>query len=735
MEIKNRVAALLMLMGMFSNPLLANDSFAKSSLWQDVKPLVQSDKSSLAKTHPSFSKYQQARFLTLNHQQMAGRLALTATKSATPTVIDLPLPDGRIIKVSILSDSILPTSLSARYPQIKTYRIVPDDFLISGKLDMTENGFHAMLQTRAGETIFLDTASKNKKQYISYQKSKQRKSSESSLSCSASLKNESFAKRLQLPSLRKQARTPDSLVTYRIAIAATGEYTAKHGGTVAGALSAIVTTLNRVNQVFEQDLGIHLVLVENNDELIYTDASSDPYFAEEEELLDQNQSNIDLVIGSKNYDIGHLFTTSGGGLANISSTCDDAKKARGYSGMNHSSSDSFDLDFVAHEIGHQFGATHTFNGEQGLCSGGTRTDRTAFEPGSGSTIMSYAGYCGQDNLQTNTDAMFHIGSIQQIRSFVTSGQGSQCGVSTQIDNHPPKVNAGKDYVIPAQTPFELEGNASDSDGDSLVYSWEQVDAGERSAENHDKGDNALFRVHMPSSSNKRTFPVLLNILNHTTTRGESLPIQQREMAFKLVVQDSYNVAQSDSVKVQVQRTGSRFALNMPRSQYTLGATHEIYWNVANTNQAPINCDSVDVLLSVNSGYTFTRLLSENVPNTGKASITIPVDLGATSRARFKIRCSDNIFFAISYRNFSLNGADHSKRIMLADEDLPELNLLDKNLNKNITAFAGSSAIATKETAGGGAFNSFFLLLLLVTFVMKKELFLLQRFDMRVYLNK
>ena len=227
------------------------------------------------------------------------------------------------------------------------------------------------------------------------------------------------------------ASSPESLLNYRIAIAATGEYTAKHGGTVEGALAAITTSLNRVNLVMERDLGIHLSLVENNHLLISTDPESDPFTKTDlVELVAENQAFIDTVIGTDNYDLGHLFTTKGGGLAAIASACNSYRKAQGVSGISNPVSDSFDLDFVAHEIGHQLGATHTFNSSQGLCSGNTRTARTAFEPGSGSSIMSYAGYCGLDNLQSNTDAMYHIGSIQQINDYTSSGQGNACGERT-----------------------------------------------------------------------------------------------------------------------------------------------------------------------------------------------------------------------------------------------------------------------------------------------------------------
>ena len=259
-------------------------------------------------------------------------------------------------------------------------------------------------------------------------------------------------------------------MNYRIAVAATGEYTAKHGGTVEGAIAAITTTLNRVNMVMERDLGIHLKLVENNHLLINTDAQSDPFTKTDlVELVAENQAFIDSVIGSENYDLGHLFTTKGGGIAAIASACNSYRKAQGVSGISNPVSDSFDLDFVAHEIGHQLGATHTFNSSQGLCSGNTRTAETAFEPGSGSSIMSYAGYCGLDNLQSNTDAMFHIGSIQQINGYTSSGQGNICGVRHTVENQAPLPDAGKNAIIPSRTPFELMGNALDADGDALIY--------------------------------------------------------------------------------------------------------------------------------------------------------------------------------------------------------------------------------------------------------------------------
>ncbi|MEE9304343.1 MAG: zinc-dependent metalloprotease family protein [Thiotrichaceae bacterium] len=717
MEIKSSIVFALCVLVGFSTP-----TFADSLLWQDIKPLAAKDMRAKNKLSNSIlgSKYQQARYLSLNLEKMRARLSskklaakdLRSKQGGALDSIDLPLPDGRLISVSIAENKLLPFSLSNKYPKMRMLNVTPDDFIVSGKLDVTASGFHAMLQTREGETLFIDPVTDSGESvYASYKKSDQQQSSDTAFSCSAHSQQEVLEKSLRSTALKPIARTQKSLINYRIAIAATGEYTAKHGGTVAGAMSAIATTINRVNQVFEQDLGIHLSLVENNDQLIYVDASTDPYSGNDsKEHLYQNQNNIDTIIGSGNYDIGHLFSASGGGLAAIGSVCNSSRKSQGISGVSNPRNDSFNLDFVAHEIGHQFGATHTFNGVQGLCSGSTRSARTAFEPGSGSTIMSYAGYCGGDNLQSNTDAMFHIGSIQQIRATVAEDRNSGCGIDNNITNASPKVEAGVNHVIPAQTPFELVGEATDAEGDALIYAWQQIDAGELSPVNSDRGDNAIFRVHPLSKNNTRSFPPIQNLLNHLSQRGENLPTQQRLMQFSLVVQDSHNTTQSDAMSVLVQRTGSRFALNLPRSQYSLGGTYKILWNVAGTDKAPVNCSSVDISLSVDGGYNFSQILGEDLPNMGEAWVTIPVTSPSTSQGRFKIRCSDNIFFAVSYRNFDVNSQNHSARLTFADEDQPELSLKDADIGT-----ANDTKYAVPNQSEGGAINGLWLLMLLMLF--------------------
>jgi hypothetical protein len=690
--------------------LVLSSSAIADDLWSDL------DTKSKSLTNQT-THFNKARYLKLDQLKMQNFLqnALDANNHQ----VSLPLANNRFISVQFISENILPESLSSKFPSIKSYRVIPNKELISGRLSLSEHDFHGMLQMRNGETIFIDPLEAGRNLYVSYKKSDQKRDNKQIFSCGAKPSENNLSMDITASRAESSYKEAKSLVTYKVAIAATGEYTAKHGGTVKGALSAINTTLNRINQVFERDLGIHLKLVENNDLLIHTNADSDPYFADSQVgLVIQNQDYIDQIIGNDNYDIGHLFTAKGGGLAAIGSVCDSYDKGKGISGISNPYNDAFNLDFVAHEMGHQLGATHTFNGTQGLCGGDSRNAISAFEPGSGSTIMSYAGYCGLDNLQAHTDAMFHIGSIRQIQSYISNGQGSRCGVHQSTQNQAPKTSAGKNYIIPARTPFTLKGTGTDSDGDRLVYSWQQVDAGKASEDKNDTGDNALFRVYMPSTNSHRVFPAQKDIVDHSHTDGETLPSHERTLTFSLVTQDGFNPSQSDEMTVHIKRTGSRFALNLPHAQYTTGISYKLEWNVANTDQAPINCQNVDISLSSDGGYHFEQKLANNVANIGESWITIPADSPLTSKGRFKINCSDNIFFAISYRNFLITNQINPITEILEDGGQAELDLLDKKENVvEVTA-----ATTTKEpAAGGGSFNPYFLaLIIFLSSIIKKR---------------
>ncbi|MCB0510243.1 MAG: T9SS type A sorting domain-containing protein, partial [Bacteroidetes bacterium] len=450
-----------------------------------------------------------------------------------------------------------------------------------------------------------------------------------------------------------------TLRTYRIAVSATAEYTQFHGGTVADGLAAIVTSVNRVNGVYERDFTIRLVLVDDNDLIVYTSTSGDPFTdpTNPSLLLTQNQSSIDNTIGSSNYDVGHVVGRSGSGLASFRSVC-RSNKAQGTTGISNPIGDPFDIDYMAHEIGHQFGGSHTYNGSSGSC-GGNISANSAYEPGSGSTIMAYAGICSPQNIQNNSDDYFHVRSYDQIVSYTTNSQGDDCPVKTSTGNSIPQINiiSQDNLTIPFSTPFELEASATDADGNTLTYCWEQFDLGPSSAPNTPSGNAPLFRSFSPTTNPIRTFPQIADIVNNTQTMGEILPDYARGMNFRVTVRDNEaggGAVDYKDIDVNVSGSAGPFLVTEPNTNtsWTAGSTYSVTWDVAGTDQAPINCTAVDIYLSTDGGYTYPILLEAGLLNNGAAFVEAPFAI--TNDARVKVKCSDNIFFDISNQDFSID---------------------------------------------------------------------------------
>ena len=486
-----------------------------------------------------------------------------------------------------------------------------------------------------------------------------------------------------------------TLRTYRLALAATGEYTqAVGGGTVGGALAAMATTMNRVNGIYERNVSVRLTMVANNNLIVYTNPLNQPYSnGNGVAMLGQNQLTLDAVIGSANYDIGHVFSTGGGGVAGLRVPCIDGSKALGVTGLTNPTGDVFDVDFVSHEIGHQFGGNHTFNGLTESCGGGNRSGSTAYEPGSGSTIMAYAGICGAENLQPNSDDHFHIESLSEITAFINNGStGGSCPVATATGNTVPTVNAGTDYTIPKGTPFELTATGSDGDGHMLTYGWEEYDLGAAAPPNTDDlASRPIFRSLSPVTSRTRTFPSLTYVLNDANTppetytcaastclTGESLPTRTRDMTFQVTARDNQAAGGgvvSDAMVVSVDGGSGPFALTAPNSRparglregdeggadplgvrvtratFAGGSSQTVTWNIAGTTAAPVSAASVTILLSTDGGTSFPTTLLANTPNDASAVVVIPNS--ATTTARIKIRAVGNIFFDVSDTDFTI----------------------------------------------------------------------------------
>jgi len=549
--------------------------------------------------------------------------------------------------------------LAAKFPDIRTYvgRGI-DDPAATARFDWTPQGFHAQVLSPNGAVYVDPYEDGNVTLYVSYLKRDFAAPGKVHRCWLATRGRTGRRPHFQRPTFAADAVSGTTLRTYRLAVAATGEYTQYHGGTVAQAMSAIVTTVNRVTGIYERELAIRLQLVADNDRIVHTNGSTDPYTNDDgDAMLDQNQSNLDSVIGSANYDIGHVFSTGGGGVAGLG-VVGGARKAEGVTGSSSPVGDPFDVDFVAHEMGHQYGANHTFNGVDGSCDG-NRNASTAYEPGSGSTIMAYAGICDSDDLQPNSDPYFHFASHEEIMTFVTTGGGGSSAVESPTTNTPPTVEAGGDYTIPKNTPFRLTATGNDADGNSLTYCWEERDLGPaRVVSAADNGSSPLFRSWSPVTSPTRSFPRLADLLDNTTATGEQLPVLGRMMNFRCTVRDNRagggGVA-SDDMSVTVDAGSGPFRVTFPNTTQTLSGGQIVRWDVAGTIDAPVNAANVDILLSTDGGLAFTTALATMVPNDGAHAVVLPnID---KSSARIMVMGSSNVFFDVSDVDFAIAVVD------------------------------------------------------------------------------
>jgi len=592
-------------------------------------------------------------------------------------IVDLPLPNGQFATFKLTASSVMNSGLAEKYPSIKTftgYQI--DKREHQGHFDITPHGFHGVF-TFENNKVFIDPIKRNSSSaYHSYFRKNAQPLSLSALGKRLPPRQHfSATKNNNSPQLRKNKKQTTNLVTYRIAVATTAEYSEFHGGTKEKSLASVVTMLNRVNEVYQRDLAITLELVANNDSIIFIDAASDP-FKNTDEDIDVNTNVINNAIGVNAYDIGHVVGTGGGGLAGLGVVC-SALKAEGLTGSDSPTNDAFHIDYVAHEIGHQFGAEHTFNGVSGSCEG-NREATSAYEPGSASTIMGYAGICEDQNLQNNSDAYFHSHSIDQMTNFTESGTGNTCGIKIAKSNKAPIVNAGDNYNIPARTPFTLTGQASDTEGDSLTYSWEQYDFGTESKtqaeDNIDDGKRPLFRVFTPNNNQTRTFPQLKDILSAKQSYGEILPTTTRDLNFRLVVRDNKGNVTNDAMKVLVVGNEQGFVVTEPSAETVWQAEQQtVTWNIADTDKQPVSCASVNILLSTDSGSNFTQVLASETANDGSQIVNLPTL--TTDTARIKVACHNNIFFAINTGDININsmGTNVSTKPIFASQETLTIN--------------------------------------------------------------
>lgn len=564
--------------------------------------------------------------------------------SKRPVIVALPRPDGSVTRVECVTSPVMEGPLAIHYPELQTYRIVGvDQRGLRGRLSVTAAGVHARWREGGGWVVLEPLPGNGPVLHQVYARSDVREASGE------------WVCETVAPPLEAAGSGVSShggvLRVYRLALAATGEWTAAHGGTVKSGMAALAILVNQLDAIYEAELGIRFLLVSNNDRLVYTNAATDPYSGNNASaLLDENQTTVDRVIGDANYDVGHVLSRASGGLATLSGVCRSGLKARGQTGLGNSNDPLF-VDYVAHEIGHQFGARHTFNGVRGTC-GGNRDGSSAYEPGSGSTLMAYAGNCQGDNVQFRSDFYFHAASLDQILQSVTSGPGAACGVLVVDGNRPPWVSAGSGHTIPRGTPFWLAAEGADPDGDEVTFCWEQMDLGPAATlDASDTSQGPLFRSVRPGTNAVRVLPALGTILANQTNLAEKLPWVGRTMRFRVTARDGRGGVAGAETEVWVADGAGPFRVLSPNGGDSASNLLTVRWDVAGTAAAPVNADRVNVWLSTNNGQSFPHPLALRTPNDGMEVVPLPPI--QTTLARVKVEAVEQPFFDVSDGPFTI----------------------------------------------------------------------------------
>lgn len=574
--------------------------------------------------------------------------------------VQFPYPDGTLHTFAVKRNQTMHPEYNAKFPEIMTFDAYPTDGSGAyGKWDITPSGVHAMIFIPGQSTVFIDPLFEgDAMHYVVYRKKDF--TTDKQVLCDV---QESLETKPE--STVKTMFGTCELRTYRLALSATAEYTTFHGGTVAQAAAAQVVTMNRVNGVYEKDIAITMVIIPNNNSLIYTNAASDPYTnGTPGTMINQNQTNTDNLIGSANYDIGHVFGTNSGGLAGLGVVCAGGQKARGVTGSAAPVGDPFDIDYVAHEMGHQFGGNHTQNNNCNSVAAARR------EPGSASTIMGYAGICAP-NVQNNSDDYFHGYNLEEISNEILSN-GHQCEVITALNNTAPTITSTSgNIVVPISTPFILTGHATDPEGDVLTFLWEQMD-NELSTQPPvaTATGGPSFRSFDPSLDSNRYIPNLTALASNGPFTWEVLPSVARVMDFRLSVRDNHAVGACNDytdVTVTTNASAGPFVVTYPSAAgitWPGGSSQTVTWSVANTTAAPISCANVRILLSVNGGQSYPYVLSSSTANDGTETIVCPNF--TTNTARIMVMSSAGTFFDISNNNFT---------ITCSGQDVPTFNAI------------------------------------------------------------
>ncbi len=646
---------------------ISGNIFAQQNQWTKV-----SDKN-IGELRDRGSRVSDFELFNLNNDELKNQLSKAPNRDALPIpkgiLVSFPDSNGNFNTYEVLESSNMHPDLQNRYADIKSYMGVKIGDPLS-TVRFTYDPYFGLSASFKSENgmFYIESYTKNNNTYIVYD----RKNAVSNTQFQCFVDENSIANEVNSTNNANKTVEDGLIRRYRLAITTSTEYSdfmitqaGVSTGTDAQKKAAILAGVNlavaRLNQVFENDISSRLILIPNTDLLFFL--TTDTFdVTSTSQMLGENITVTNAIIGSANYDLGHIFYTGGGGgLASTPSVC-GTSKAGGVTGTGSPIGDPFVIDYVAHEMGHQFGANHTQNNP---CN---RSANTSVEPGSGSTIMSYAGICAP-NVQNNSDAVYNAISIKEMYARITGG--GNCALNLPSGNTHPTADAGMDKTIPKETPFALTTVATDPNGDVLTYTFDQMDKEVGTMPPSPASSiGPMFRSVLPTTSNTRYFPRLKTIVqgyNPTITSQndfrawEKLSSVSRTLNFAALVRDNNlygGQSARDDIKITVTAAAGPFVVtsqNVTGIIWNIGNSETITWNVANTTSAPVSTANVTILLSVDNGATFPITLVDSTPNNGSYTFTVPKNLGIIdNNARIMIKAIDNVFLNVNSTAFTIN---------------------------------------------------------------------------------
>lgn len=641
--------------------------------------------------------------------------------------LTLPMPNGESRQFKIVESPVMQAGLQARWPQLRTYRLLDaNNPLYNGRISVTPQGITAMFNSAEGQVI-IEPYAWGQDQYhvVHFQRDVITEESNRELSCGYTFEDHESLNAEYGGEVEPQEKTttgvPAQIIEYRLALTCTGEYAQAKGGTVESVLASFVTATNLANATFEQEVGMRVILIDQEESIIYLFAATDPFLNADDGrgLLGQVKGAIVTTGGipPAAYDMGHVFTRGCidglGGV--VSGRVCTASKDEAVTCHYSSNIATIVNRVMTHEVAHHFNVGHTFSncpGSEDQLAGGS-----AWEPGSGTTIMSYAGACGNQNVQGNGDTYYHGGSIEQFMFYTREGVGSGCSTVLTADNREPDVSLDytDGFYIPISTPFELNGIASDDDDDAMTFNWEQMDLGFSTPLGEPTANAPLFRSFVPIvGATNRYFPRIQNIINNISDNREVLPTYSRDLNFRFTVRDNNpEIGATIWKDVSFRSTSSAgpFLVQEPNDGSTVwqvGEYREVRWDVANTDNDLVNCQLVNIRLSRNGGLTYPFTLKADVPNIGSAFVTVPDEIGPNMRVR--VEAANNVFFDISDTGFPIEAATVPTYTLelsplFQQVCLPAQSVVDFS-SSSILGFEGSVSLSVSSELPDGVVATF-----------------------------